>query len=154
MKRHNEIRELLGLAAAGILDPEEQQLIQDHLMHCDACRKDYNDWMMLAKALRELPTPQASPELLLRTRRLVQTHQQMAANNQGKLLFPCLLLAFSWISLFINYRLMRLIDISLSKWMDISTAAFWITYIGVSWFAAAFAAGFLGRHLRQEGKTL
>ena len=154
MKEHNAIRELLGLAAAGILDPEEQQRIQDHLLQCDACREDFNDWMLLTDALRALPTPQASPELLLRTRRLVHAHQLLVANNRGNLLLPCLLLAFSWISLLLNYRLMRLITISLAKWIDISTAAFWITYIGVSWFAAAFAAGFLGRHLRQEEKTI
>lgn len=154
MKKHNEICELLGLAAAGILDQEEQHAIQEHLAHCDACRKDYNEWMLLADALRALPTPQAPPGLLLRTRRLVQARQLMAATAQGKLFFPCLLLAFSWISLFINYRLIHLIDITLAKWMNISTAAFWITYIGISWLTVAFAASFLGRHLRQEGKTI
>jgi predicted anti-sigma-YlaC factor YlaD len=150
MKKHNEIRELLSLAAAGILDQEEQQLIQEHLAHCDACREDYNEWMLLANALRALPTPQAPQGLLQRTHRLVKARQLTAANAQGKLFLPCFLLAFSWISLFLNYRLLRLLDISLSKWIDISTVAFWITYIGVSWIAAAFAAGFLGRHLRQE----
>jgi predicted anti-sigma-YlaC factor YlaD len=154
MKEHNAIQELLGLAAADVLDQEEQLRVQEHLLQCNVCREDFNNWILLADALRALQTPQASPGLLLRTRRLVQAHQLLVANNRGNLLFPCLLLAFSWISLFLNYRLMRLIDISLSKWIDISTAAFWITYIGVSWIAAAFAAGFLGRHLRQEGKTI
>jgi anti-sigma factor RsiW len=154
MKRHNEIRELLGLAAAGILDPEEQLQIQEHLAHCAGCREDYNEWMLIADALRALPTPQAPPGLLLRTKRLVQAHQVIAANNPGGLLLPCLLLTFSWISLFLNYRLMRLIDITVAKWMDISTTAFWIIYIGVSWLAIAFAAGFLGKHFRQEGKTI
>jgi anti-sigma factor RsiW len=154
MKEHVEVQELLDLAAAGALDPEEQQRVQEHLRQCDACRADLNDWHLLADTLRMLPTPQAPPGLLMRTHRLVKARQLMKANNFGNLLFPCLLLAFSWISLLLNYQLMRLINLSLAKWLNISTTAVWIAYIGISWLAAAAAAGFLVRHFRQEGKTI
>jgi anti-sigma factor RsiW len=154
MKEHNAVQELLGLAAAGVLDPGEQLRVQEHLMQCDVCREEFDDWVLLADALRALPTPQASPGLLLQTRRLVHARQLTAANNPGHLLFPGIILVFSWISVFLNYRLLRMIDISLAKWMNISTTAVWLAYIGISWFAAVAAAGFLGMHLRQETKRI
>jgi predicted anti-sigma-YlaC factor YlaD len=154
MKDHQAVQELLSLAAAGVLNPKEQQRVQEHLRQCVICRAEFDDWQQITHELRILPTPQAPAGLLLRTQRLIQSHQFQAANNPGRLLLPCLLLVFSWVSLFLNYHLLRLIDLPLAKWLDISTTAIWISYIGISWLVAALSAGILARHLHREGKTV
>jgi anti-sigma factor RsiW len=154
MKDHQAVQELLSLAAAGVLNPKEQQRVQEHLQRCDICRVEFDDWQKITHELRILPTPQAPVGLLLRTQRLIQSRQFLAANNPGSLLLPSLLLMFSWVSLFLNYHLLRLIDMPLAKWLDISTTAIWISYIGISWLAAALSVGFFARHLHREGKTV
>ena len=42
----------------------------------------------------------------------------------------------------------------LAQWLDVSSTTVWVAYIGVTWFATALAAGLLGKHWRQEGRTV
>ena len=39
MSEHESIRELLSLAAAGVLAPDEQRRVELHAAVCDACRR-------------------------------------------------------------------------------------------------------------------
>ncbi len=71
MKEHTIVRDLLTLAAAGLLDPDEQRRVEMHLHQCEACRADLSEWTCIAVALRELPTPQAPPRLVSQTQRIL-----------------------------------------------------------------------------------
>lgn len=68
MGEHASIRELLTLAAAGALDAGEQRRVEQHLRDCAECRAEFQAWGRLAGALEGLPTPQAPPTLVQRTR--------------------------------------------------------------------------------------
>lgn len=153
MNEHFVVRDLLTLAAAGALDPAEQRRVEEHLRQCESCRAELGEWTQLAYALKELPTPMASPKLVIRTQRLL-LHAAALRGRQASRLGMALLIAFSWMFAFVTLGFVRLLDLPLAQWLDVSSTTVWIVYIGVTWFATALAAGLLGKHWRQEGRTV
>jgi len=153
MKEHKEIRDLLSLAAAGVLDSDEQRRVEEHLLRCEACRAELNGWMSLASALEKVPTPQAPPDLVPQTRRLLERHSALASKRRETRLLPALVV-FSWAMMILNFGLVRLLDAPLTRLLTISSATLWVAYIGITWLTTAVAAGLLVKHARQEGRTL
>jgi anti-sigma factor RsiW len=152
MKEHSVVHELLPLAAAGALNPREQQRVEKHLRQCETCRSELTDWTGIAVALKELPTPQARPKMVLQTRRLLEIYAAAGNDFCRSRFVPAVLVLFSWIAMFLTWRLVRLIDMPLTQWLDISSTTLWIAFIGVTWLATALAAGLLVKHSRQEEK--
>jgi len=68
MNEHEEIRNLLSLAAAGVLEETEEQRVAVHVAHCPDCAAELEGWLALASGLRRLPTPQAPAALVERVR--------------------------------------------------------------------------------------
>jgi len=153
MKEHGEVRDLLSLAAAGVLDSAEQGRVEDHVNRCEACRAELDGWIGLAAALEKLPTPQAPPDLVLQTRRLLERHSDVVIKRRETRLMPALV-AFSWAMMILNLGLVRLLDAPLTRLLAISSATLWVAYIGITWLTTAFAAGLLVKYARQEGRTL
>jgi anti-sigma factor RsiW len=150
MKEHTEIRGLLNLSAAGALSDAEQQQLKQHLAQCESCRAELEEWGRLAAAIRAIPAACAPPGLAFRTRRFLEA--QMAARQEirkKQLLFGLLVL-FSWAMTILNWFCLRLLDIPVGHWLDISSRTVWVVYIGVTWATAALAAGLLGKHLQRE----
>jgi anti-sigma factor RsiW len=154
MREHSVVRDLLALAAAGALDPQEQRQVEEHLRHCEACRTELNDWTGIAIALKELPTPQAQPKMILQTRRLLEIYAAAGNGFFRSRLMPALLVLFSWIAVFLTWRLVRLFDMPLAQWLAVSSTTLWVAFIGVTWLATALAAGLLVKHSRQEEETI
>ncbi len=153
MKEHIIVSDLLTLAAAGVLGPAEQRRIEKHLHGCEDCRAEFREWTLLTGALRELPTPQAPPRLVLQTQRVLTyavSFQEHPMNRLGL----ALLGLFSLLGTFVTLRFVSLLDIPLAHWLDLSSTTVWVAYIGVTWLATAFAAGLLVKHRLQEGKTI
>ena len=153
MNEHNRIRDLLTMAAAGLLDPPEQRQVEEHLQQCPICSSEFNKWSEIAGALRELPIPGAPAGLVLRTQRLL-AQAAFAKQNRISRLGLALLIIFSWIVTFATFGFMQLLHAPLARWLDVSSTALWVTYLGLTLLATALAAGMLGKHWRQEGKTI
>lgn len=153
MKEHIFVRDLLTLAAAGLLDDTEQRRVEAHLDHCEACRTELGEWALLAGALKELPTPQASPRLVIQTQRLL-SHTAAAKKHQANQLGLALLVMFSWMIVFMTVGFVRMFDIPLARWLDVSSTTVWFTYVGITWFSTALAAGLLGQRFQREGRTI
>ena len=68
MSEHDEIRNLLSLAAAGALEEAEEQRVAVHAARCPECAAELESWQALAGGLRRLPTPQAPAALVARVR--------------------------------------------------------------------------------------
>lgn len=151
MKGHTEIRELLTLAAAGSLTSSERRRVEEHLSHCEACRTEFDAWVNLTDLVKQLPIPQAPPKLVLHTKRLLVHAAFSRPNQPGRLGLACLIL-FSWVGAFVTLRIVRMFD--MPQWLDVSSAAFWTFYLGTTWLATALAAGLLGKHWRQESRTV
>ena len=61
MSDHDEIRALLALAAAGALEPDEEDRVAVHIRSCSACASEAASMQSIAGHLRRLPTPQPPP---------------------------------------------------------------------------------------------
>jgi len=153
MKEHSEVHDILDLAIAGALDPAEQRRVQMHLQDCEICRIEFDEWTRLASSLKRLPTPQTPSGLLLRTHQLLKTHKA-AAEHGGSFLFPGLLIAFSWIVMFVNFRLLRILYTPLVQWLQLSSTTLWVTYIGLSSLATAVAVLVRIKRSRLEEKPI
>ena len=152
MKEHDFVRDHLTLAAAGALSPTEQRRVEEHLRQCETCRIEFGEWTQLAGALRELPIPMAPAKLVVQTQRLL-AHAAVLKGKYAGRLGLALLISFSWMFAFVTFEFVRQLNSPLAKWLDVSSSTFWFIYIGVTWFATALAAGLLGKHWRQEGRT-
>ncbi len=153
MNEHSKTRDLLALAAARLLAPSEQRRVEEHVHNCGTCRADFEAWIRLADALKGLPTPQAPPRLVLQTERILA----YAASFQGRQLSSTatiVLVLFSWVITFLTFWFVSLLDIPLTHWLNVSSATVWITYIGATWLATAFAIALLGKRRQQEGRTV
>ncbi len=154
MKEHAKVQALLTLAAAGALDPPDQQRVEAHLRNCKECRTELDSWTMLAATLKQLPTPQARPRMVLQTRRLLEI---CAADSNGfhkNRLVPALLILFSWATMLLTFRVVRFFDMPVANWLDVSSTTVWIAFIGITWMATALPAGLIIKHLRREGRTI
>jgi anti-sigma factor RsiW len=67
MTDHDQIRPLLALSAAGLLDPSGERRLREHTASCDACRAELDAYAALAAGLRELPSAPPPAGLLART---------------------------------------------------------------------------------------
>jgi anti-sigma factor RsiW len=153
MNEHSTTRDLLALAAAGLLEPSEQRRIEKHLHSCEACRADFDEWTRLAGALRDLPTPQAPPRLVIQTQRILAYAASLQGHQLNRLGLT-LLVVFSWIITFITFRFVSLLDIPLAQWLNVSSTTVWVAYIGGTWLATALAVGLIGKHRQQEGEII
>jgi anti-sigma factor RsiW len=144
---------IFDIGVADALAPAEQRLVEKHLRHCDACRAELGEWMQLAGALRDLPIPMAPASLVIQTQRLL-SHAAVLKGRQTSRFGLAFLVWFSWMFAFVTFRFVRLLDMPLAQWLDVSSTTVWVAYLGVTWFATALAAGLLGKHWRQEGRTV
>jgi len=159
MSEHAEIRELLPLAAAGALDPAGQKQVEDHLRQCGDCRVELESWQRLTGALRAIPTPQAPPGLVERTRRQMEIRAASRAEQGQTRSLLLWLTVFAWISTFLTWPLFKLFGERLGGFLDISwtgsgLATAWLGYIVVGWMATAIVAAMLGKARRQEGRLV
>jgi anti-sigma factor RsiW len=154
MKDHSIVRDLLALASAGALSPSERQEVEEHLRHCEMCRAELNDWSRLVGALREIPTPQARPKMVLQTRRILEIYAAQGKGFYRSRLVPIVLVLFSWITMIMTWQVVHFLNVPLARWLDISSTTVWIAFIGITWPASALAACLLVKNSRQEGKTI
>jgi anti-sigma factor RsiW len=158
MKEHNDIRELLSLAAAGALDASEQSRVEEHLRQCETCRAEFAGWLRLTGALQDLPTPSVRPALLEQTRRALERRAAEQQRHRTNHFMLGLLFLFAWTITLLNWPLLRLFEGRLEQWLNISTGQLtflWVSYIVMAWTGTALAAVMLARHRRQrEGVTV
>lgn len=156
---HNEIRELLTLAAAGALDAQEQKQVEAHLQSCAECRAEFTLWSRLTGALEELPTPQAPMGLVERTRLKLEKQAELAAERRRQHWLFFWLTAFAWVSTLVTWPLFQLVggrvgDFIDLSWTHVGVTGAWITYMLMTWTITAIAAGLLGKRRMQEETTI
>lgn len=153
MNEHAVTRDLLPLAASGMLDDIEQQRVDEHLERCRECRAELETWSGLAGAIKAIPTPQAPSELATRTRHLI-AQAARCRNGHGGWLALAFLAAFSWVATILTWRLVGTLYSPLAHWLDVSSGTVAMAYLAGTWAATALAAGLLGKRWRREEKTI
>src|SRR5262249_43356531 len=150
MNEHDEIRDLLTLAAAGALHPAEQRRVEDHLRRCGDCCAELKGWQELTAALQNIPTPQAPLGLVERTRYRMGRQAAARKEQQRRRALLVWLTVFAWASTLLPWPLLRLFGGTMAQWLDMSWTGWSITqgflsYVVVSWMISIVVAGLLGQ---------
>jgi anti-sigma factor RsiW len=143
MTFHENIRKLLALSAAGLLEPAEERRVREHLRDCPECAAHAEEFASLSAGLSALPAPVAPPGLAARTEaRLVAEIAAEADRRQGALLAAAAGL-LAWV-------------MTLATWYCYRTltgggVVGWLAWATVSaWVAAPAVAGLLRSRRRFE----
>jgi len=147
VSEHASIRELLSLAAAGVLDPDEQRRVEQHATVCDACRRELELWQGYSRELVRLPAPVAPKYLADRTRARVLEKRAAAAERRWDDIVLAVLVLLGWTVSLVVWVVFRLFTggmlsvvessfVTILEWLGASTLFAWLT--------AAVAAVMLG----------
>lgn len=98
MSTHESIRNLLPLAAAGALSPQELLEIQVHTRSCESCRHELDSWSVFAVGLQRMPQPVAPADLIARTQARILRERELARSARWNGLTLGGLGVFSWIA--------------------------------------------------------
>lgn len=150
---HDEIRQMLSLAAADGLDAREEQRVAAHLRTCPACADELRVWQEMGAALRRLPTPQAVPSLVARTIAMAQSafHEESERRFARRML--ALGVVFSWVLVALSWPLAQLFA---SGWMSLLGVGFaqkwenFAVFTAFCWLAGGAATIFLARYRERE----
>jgi anti-sigma factor RsiW len=159
MNEHDEIHELLTLAAAGALDEGEERRVQEHLRECSDCRTEFAAWQRITGALEVLPTPQAPEGLVERTRRQMERRATAKAEHRWNRNALVWLTVFAWLSTLLTWPFSVFMGDRVGAMLDLSSRGvtqLLIGYVVVSWMMSIVTAGLLGQRFRrnQEERVL
>jgi anti-sigma factor RsiW len=147
VSEHASIRELLSLAAAGVLDPDEQRRVEQHATVCDACRRELELWQGYSRELVRLPAPVAPKYLADRTRARVLEKRAAAAERRWDDIVLAVLVLLGWTVSLVAWVVFRLFTGGMLSVMESSFVTI-LEWLGAStlfaWLTAAVAAVMLG----------
>jgi len=72
MNTHPELSDLLGLYVMGVLEPDEEREVEEHLEGCPACRDEARDLRLVHERLADLANMEETPPRELRDRVLTE----------------------------------------------------------------------------------
>jgi anti-sigma factor RsiW len=150
------VTDLLALAAAGVLGPEETARVEAHVRECAACAAEAAAWRDLAEGLGHMPSARPSRALVARTVEAVETRlaeRSERAWNRAALGF---VVAFAWTLAVLSWVIVDLVNGALALGLERSvgsSAAWYAAYIVAGWMTAGAAAVLLGRRTPEEGRV-
>lgn len=153
MTEHDEIRNLLALAAAGGLDEAEEHRVLSHARTCGECSKEMESWQLLAAGLRRLPTPQPSAALIQRTRAIAEARLEEAAEARWQRNVMIFVVTFAWVLTIVSWPLVRLATSGMEGLLDVHLNQSWISFACVTalvWLTGGTAAVLLALNQRRE----
>lgn len=154
MSEHDSVREMLALAVADALSPEDLRRIEQHAQECDLCWQDLEMWARYAQGLRKLPQPAVPEGLVQRTQARLLRDAAGRRERHKQELFLLALAVFGWLLGWSLWCLLRMaaggnlvvLGANLASgltWSLISTVVVWMT--------AATSAFMLARRREMRG---
>ncbi|MGA8145399.1 MAG: zf-HC2 domain-containing protein [Candidatus Acidiferrales bacterium] len=153
MNEHNKIRETLALAAADALDPRESEQVMQHARTCPECSAELEQWQLLTRGLRQLPTPQPSADLVQRTCTRAEAWLVDEREHVWNRRVMVSLVAFAWALTLSSWPLVRLVSGGFLSLLDPRLNQSWLGFAGftsVVWLTGGIAAILLSVHQRRE----
>jgi anti-sigma factor RsiW len=153
---HETIRELLTLAAAGALGPEEALLVARHRETCNSCSAELERWGALIGGLRRLPTPQPRAVVVERARAQAAARLAEEIEHRWQRVVISALVLYAWILTLVTWPLFRLITGGLLTRLGPGFDQSWFLFAAFTilvWATGGVAAVVLGRH-RQQGRRM
>jgi anti-sigma factor RsiW len=96
MNEHETVRDLLALAAAGVLDPKDQSRLERHIRECSACQREMETLKAYASGLHRMPQPEVPAYLAERTQILVLREAEKRAERRRNGLVLGVLSLLGW----------------------------------------------------------
>jgi predicted anti-sigma-YlaC factor YlaD len=138
MSEHDSVREMLALAVADAVRPEDLRRIEQHAQECDLCRQDLEMWARYAQGLRKLPQPAVPEGLVQRTQARLLRDAAGRRERHKQELFLLALAVFGWLLGLSLWCLLRMaaggnlvvLGANLASgltWSLISTVVVWMT---------------------------
>jgi anti-sigma factor RsiW len=156
LESHEKIRELLALAAAGALTPEEELLVARHRETCDECSAELERWDVLTGGLRRLPTPQPRATVVERARAQAETRLAEEIEHRWQRAVIIFLALYAWILTLVTWPIFRLITGALLTRFGPGFNHSWFLFAAFTilvWATGGVAAVLLARH-RQQGRRM
>ena len=153
MSACDEMRELLSLAAAGGLEPDEDDRVARHVHDCTACAAELDNWQLLARGLRRLPTPQPAAGVVERARARAELAFGEEAEQRWNRNVLAFLIAFAWTLTVLSWPIVRILSGGLASWFTTRLTPTWYAFAGLTalgWVAGGIAAMVLAWHQRRE----
>jgi anti-sigma factor RsiW len=153
MSEHDEVRELLALAASGALESKEEERVARHIRSCALCSEQLEDWRLIAAGLRRLPTPQPPRGLVERARARAEVRLAEESErrwNRGVLIFVTV---FAWLITLVSWPIFRLVSSGFLSLVDPGLNKAWIAFAvftTLAWVGGGGAAILLSLHQRRE----
>lgn len=154
LNEHDKFRELLPLAAAGVLDASDEQRLAAHISTCSDCAQSLNRWQQIGANLRRIPTPQAPAALVSRTILLAQNRLAEESTRRTERRMMALMLVLSWALVAVSWPLAQLFAHGWESLLGFSFEQGWenfVIFTAFCWLAGAAAAILLAmRRSRQR----
>jgi anti-sigma factor RsiW len=153
VKDHNKIREMLALAAADALEPNESELVMQHVRTCQRCSAEMEQWQHLSRAARQLPTPQPSPNLVQRTCARAEARMIEEREHAWNRRVMISLVLFAWALTLTSWPIVRLVSGGFLSLLDPRLNQSWLGFAGFTslvWLTGGIAAVLLARYQRSE----
>ena len=146
MSEHDSISGMLSLASAGVLSPEEERRVQNHLTECPDCRRELAIWKMVAGEVRR-PEPCRVPSgLLERTREVLVASEGAREERRWSDAILAFLVLFTWTMGAVTWLAVRLVTDGPSGVASASLGGS-LLWIGgstlLAWLTAGIAAAVL-----------
>jgi anti-sigma factor RsiW len=153
MNEHDEIRELLSLAAAGALDAKDESRVAAHANSCGDCARELQTWQEIQAGMRRIPTPQVPPALFARTIALARAGIAEESERRFERRLLAVGVILSWVLTALSWPLAQLLA---KGWMAVLGVGFtqrWENFAvltALCWLAGGAAAVLLGWHRQRE----
>ncbi|HKV04004.1 MAG TPA: zf-HC2 domain-containing protein [Candidatus Acidoferrales bacterium] len=153
MNEHEEMRELLSLAAAGALGTAEEERVARHIRSCTACAAEFDEWRLLAGGMHRLPTPQPPPGLVERSRIRAEARLAEEAERRWHRGVMVFLIVFAWVVTLASWPVFRLVSGGLLYMFNSNWNQAWLRFASFAtfaWLVGGVAAVVLSIHQRRE----
>jgi hypothetical protein len=150
---HNKIREMLALAAADALEPNESELVMQHVLTCQQCSAEMEQWQHLSRGLWQLPTPQPSPDLVRKTCARAEARIIDEREHTWNRRVMISLVLFAWALTLTSWPIVRLVSGGFLSLLDTRLNQSWLGFAGFTslvWLTGGIAAILLAGHQRRE----
>jgi anti-sigma factor RsiW len=155
MSEHDEVRELLALAASGALESKEEERVARHIRSCALCSEQLDNWRLIASGLRRLPTPQPPRGLVERARARAEVRLAEEAERRWNRSVLIFVTVFAWVITLLSWPIFRLVSGWFLSSVDLGPALnkSWIVFAvftTLAWVGGGGAAILLSLHQRRE----
>jgi anti-sigma factor RsiW len=153
MMDHDKIRDLLSIAAADALEPNEDRLVSEHIRSCADCAAQLEQWRLLASSLRRLPTPQPRGVVVERARAMAQIRLAEQLERKWNRAVMAGLIAFAWVLTLMSWPVVKFVSGGFLSMLDPRFAHTWLVFGAFTtlvWVGGGAAAVLLSVQQRRE----